>query len=166
MIAIFVRGDNKFLSGFLFSAAIGVVVTTVFEIIRRPRAEKCCSVSIVRADGKNGSRLIKVSVQKKYAKTVRFFRALDSGADNGDYLSLSLSRGYVYPNNNDFGLEINIYKNDTEDELVKELFSLLKRRGGRSLCLCEINGSGEVLCSCKRGKARCGNNAGACRKNG
>jgi len=91
--------------------------------------EECGSISIVRADTKNGIRSTKVSVQKNYGETVRFLRALDSGTDNGNQLALSLSRGYIYPDNDDFGLKINIYKKDMEDRLVKELLSLLKLRG-------------------------------------
>lgn len=92
-------------------------------------AETCGGVLIVLADAKNNNRSVDISVQKNYTKTIEFLKALESsdGEDDENKLALSISRGYSYNNDDAFGLRIHIYKKDLDDELVKELLSLLKR---------------------------------------
>lgn len=87
-------------------------------------AEEYGRVLVVLADAKNNNRSVLVPIQENYTKTIEFLRALES-SENGDdenKLALNISCG-----GDDFSLRICIYKKDLEDELVKELFSLLKR---------------------------------------
>lgn len=91
-------------------------------------AETCGGVSVVLEDAKNNNRSVDIPIQKNYTKTLGFLRALaSSDSEDDNQLALTLSRGYSYNNGDDFDLKINIYKKDLDDELVKELFSLLKR---------------------------------------
>lgn len=111
-------------------------ITELFEIFSSEIIEKYSAdaeeygvVLVVLADAKNNNRSVLVPIRQNYTKTIEFLRTLESsdGENDENKLALSISRGYSYNNDDAFGLRINIYKKDLDDELVKELFSLLKR---------------------------------------
>lgn len=93
-------------------------------------AETCGMVSVAFEDAKNNDRSVNIPIQKNYTKNIECLRDFtDSGSeDDGNTLALTLSKEYSHNDKDFFGLNIQIYKKDLNDELVKELFSLLKRR--------------------------------------
>lgn len=87
-------------------------------------AQNCGNVQINLSYEDDSTRTVNLFIQNDYDKTLKYLKTLDSSAeDDGDTHALTLELSY----NGNTNLNVCVYKKDLENELVKELFSLLEQ---------------------------------------
>ncbi len=101
---------------------LGILTSEVIEKYSKNAAR--CGGAWVGVAGEYGGYFVNFSIQNDFTKTIEYLRALDNAnEDKEDMLAFTVKLEY----GRSLYLNICVYKKDLEDELVKELLSLLEQ---------------------------------------